>query len=71
METISKKAIAIINECYSKDKYSEELINRVNSLLNDSETHRLHNFMGSLLQHHTLKSTKYMAKWIEAKNKNL
>lgn len=66
-----KKAIAIINECYSKDKYSEELINRVNSLLNDSETHRLHNFMGSLLQHHTLKSTKYMAKWIEAKNKNL
>lgn len=65
-----KNGIAIVNECYLKDKYSEELINRVNLLLNDSETHRLHNFMGSLLQHHTLKSTKYMAKWIEAKNKN-
>ncbi|MBF4493955.1 glycosyltransferase family 4 protein [Flavobacterium sp. MR2016-29] len=65
-----KKGIAIINECYLKEKYAEVLIQKVNSLLNDSENHRLHNFMGSLLQHHTLKSTKYMAKWIEAKNKN-
>ncbi len=65
-----KNGIAIVNECYLKDKYSEKLINRVNALLNDAESHRLHNFMGSLLQHHTLKSTKYMAKWIEAKNKN-
>ncbi|PXY41465.1 glycosyltransferase [Flavobacterium cheongpyeongense] len=66
-----KNGIAIVHECYLKDKYSEKLINRVNALLNDYEVHRLHNFMGSLLQHHTLKSTKYMAKWIEAKNKHL
>ncbi|WP_029271883.1 glycosyltransferase [Flavobacterium sp. KJJ] len=65
-----KKGIAIINECYLKEKYAEVLLEKVNSLLNDYENHRLHNFMGSLLQHHTLKSTKYMAKWIEAKNKN-
>jgi hypothetical protein len=32
------------------------------------QKHRLNNFMGSL-QHHTLKSTKYMSMWIEAKNK--
>ena len=66
-----KNGITIVNECYQKKKYSERLIAVVNSLLNDSENHRLHNFMGSLLQHHTLKSTKYMAKWIEAKNTNL
>jgi len=65
-----KNGITIVNSCYQKDKYSKALIDSVNSLLNDSESHRLHNFMGSLLQHHTLKSTKYMAKWIEAKNKN-
>lgn len=65
-----KNGIAIINECYLKSKYSTELIATINVLLNDLESHRLHNFMGSLLQHHTLKSTKYMAKWIEAKNKN-
>ena len=64
-----KNGIAIVNDCYQKSNYSPELINVVYSLLKDSESHRLHNFMGSLLQHHTLKSTKYMAKWIEAKNK--
>ncbi|PTT04618.1 glycosyltransferase [Flavobacterium sp. HMWF030] len=65
-----KNGIAIVNECYQKANYSDQLINVVNALLDDLENHRLHNFMGSLLQHHTLKSTKYMAKWIEAKNKN-
>jgi glycosyltransferase involved in cell wall biosynthesis len=65
-----KNGVAIVNECYQLSKYSTALIATINSLLNDSENHRLHNFMGSLLQHHTLKSTKYMAKWIEAKNKN-
>ena len=65
-----KNGIAIVNECYQLSKYSTSLVAKINSLLKDSESHRLQNFMGSLLQHHTLKSTKYMAKWIEAKNKN-
>lgn len=65
-----KNGIAIVNQCFQKSNYSQKLIEVIDALLNDSESHRLHNFMGSLLQHHTLKSTKYMAKWIEAKNKN-
>lgn len=65
-----ENGVAIVNECYQLSKYSTALIAAINSLLNDYESHRLQNFMGSLLQHHTLKSTKYMAKWIEAKNKN-
>jgi len=65
-----KNGVAIVNECYQLSKYSTALVAKINSLVNDSESHRLQNFMGSLLQHHTLKSTKYMSKWIEAKNKN-
>ncbi|KQO34644.1 glycosyltransferase [Flavobacterium sp. Leaf82] len=65
-----KNGIEIVNECYQLSKYSTALMTQINLLLNDSESHRLHNFMGNLLQHHTLKSTKYMAKWIEVKNKN-
>ncbi|WP_406845127.1 glycosyltransferase [Flavobacterium soyae] len=64
-----KNGVAIINECYQKDKYSNELAALVNSLLMDSKSHRLHNFMGNLLQFHAYKSTMYMSKWIEAKNK--
>ena len=33
------------------------------------KSHRLQNFIGSMLQHSTMASTKYMSKWIEAKNK--
>ncbi|TCN60632.1 glycosyltransferase involved in cell wall biosynthesis [Flavobacterium circumlabens] len=65
-----QNGIEIINQCYQKSSFDTALIDKINSLMADSENHRLHNFMGSLLQHHTLKSTKYMAKWIEAKNKN-
>lgn len=65
-----KNGVTIVNQCFQKSKYSAELIKAVDFLLIDAESHRLQNFMGSLLQHHTLKSTKYMAKWIEAKNKN-
>ncbi|KLT71612.1 glycosyltransferase family 4 protein [Flavobacterium sp. ABG] len=65
-----KNGVAIINHCYQKSAFSSALVDIISALLVDSENHRLHNFMGSLLQHHTLKSTKYMSKWIEAKNKN-
>ncbi|WP_166920857.1 glycosyltransferase family 4 protein [Flavobacterium poyangense] len=65
-----KNGIDIINKCYQKSAFAVALINIIGGLLMDSENHRLHNFMGSLLQLHTLKSTKYMSKWIEAKNKN-
>ena len=65
-----KNGVAIINECYQKDIYSDKLVALINSLLMDSKSHRLHNFMGNLLQHHAYKSTMYMSKWIEAKNKN-
>lgn len=64
-----KNGIEIINKCYQTSDYADSLISMVKKLLEDSENHRLHNFMGNLLQHHAYKSTMYMSKWIEAKNK--
>jgi len=37
--------------------------------LSNLSQHRKANFIGSVLQHHLLSSTKYMSKWIEEKNK--
>lgn len=65
-----KNGIEIINECYQKKHYSSQLISLVNSLSIDSKNHRLHNFMGNLLNYNAFRSTMYMSKWIEAKNKN-
>jgi len=61
--------IKIINKRYSKDKYGSQLINCIENIQETIEKHRLNNFTGAMLSHHLSKSTKYMAKWIEEKNK--
>ncbi|MFN0728160.1 glycosyltransferase [Polaribacter gochangensis] len=64
-----KKGILIINKIYDKEKIGTQFINRLASLQKEIIQHRIQNFMGSLVQHQTLQSTKYMSKWIAAKNK--
>ncbi|MET7029198.1 glycosyltransferase [Sediminicola luteus] len=59
---------AIINQLYDKSILEEKLLSRINETLNSLEEHRASNFIGSMLMHHSMASTKYMAKWIEAKN---
>lgn len=67
-KTSQKNGYAIINELYAKRDLSEILWQRIMDLQKDLRFHRTHNFIGSLLQHHTLQSTRYLSKWIEAKN---
>jgi len=64
-----QNGVEIINRCFSKEKYSKKLIKKIEFLIKNTFEHRLNNFTGAILLHHTLKSTKYMAKWIEEKNK--
>ena len=64
-----KNGITILNECYDKVFYEDKFLERIKKIQHKIEKHRLKNFTGALLMHHTLKSTKYLAKWIEEKNK--
>jgi len=41
---------------------------RIEALQAHKEEHRNANFIGALLGHQSMQSTKYMSKWIEAKN---
>lgn len=66
-----QNGIKIINKCYAKEKYSKKLIEKINHISINLKKHRLNNFMGSILEYHLLKSTKYMSKWIEEKNKKI
>ena len=61
----------ILESLFSSEEPSKELINRVSYLMDNLEHHRLANFMGSMLMHHTLQSTKYLSKWIEEKNRKI
>jgi len=64
-----ENGIEIINHRYLKRLFDADFKEKIKYLQANLEQHRLNNFMGSLLQHHTLKSTKYMSMWIEGKNK--
>ena len=60
----------IIEKRYLKSVFTDDFVKYILKVQSDLKQHRLHNFMGTLLQHHTLTSTKYMSRWIEEKNKN-
>lgn len=64
-----KNGVILINDRFSKEKFETLLKDNLAFLISNRKAHREKNFLGALLQHHTLASTKYMSKWIEAKNK--
>lgn len=65
-----KQGFEIIENVFPKKHLESELHTRIQLLRTKLEQHRLNNFTGAMLQQHTMQSTKYMALWIEAKNKN-
>ena len=67
--TAQNSGLAIINQRYSKALFAEDFKKQILFLQANLQQHRLTNFMGAMLQHHTMNSTKYMSRWIEAKNK--
>ncbi|WP_413699565.1 glycosyltransferase [Psychromonas sp. KJ10-10] len=53
---------------YQQQVAFDALKDCLNVIIEDLAIHRQANFIGSMLNHHHHKSTKYMAQWIEAKN---
>lgn len=64
-----ENGIKIINRRYVRVLFENDFKRQIKWLQDNLQQHRTSNFMGSLLQHHTMKSTKYMSMWIEEKNK--
>ena len=58
----------MIEKRFKKELFASDFINQVANLQENLKTHRNQNFLGQILQHQSLQSTKYMSKWIEAKN---
>jgi len=64
-----QNGIEIINTRFQKHAFSGILIEKIKTLQQKLKEHRSNNFTGSMLQHHTQRSTEYMSRWIEEKNK--
>jgi len=60
---------AILQQFYDGEAQGRALLARIDSLIDDIDQHRLANFTGQMLRHHSMKSTRYMSQWIEAKNR--
>lgn len=58
----------LINKHFNKAGFEEELYKKIIELDKNLDQHRATNIVGGILAHHTLQSTKYLSKWIEAKN---
>jgi len=61
--------VNIINQCYSKKDFGRAFFDTIQNITENLDEHRLDNFIGAIIQHHSLQSTKYLSKWIEEKNR--
>ena len=59
----------IVENRFKKELFEPHFIHKIQEIYENLESHRNQNFLGQILQHHTLQSTKYLSKWIEEKNK--
>lgn len=70
-EQASQQCATLSNSLFNHSVPCENLISALKKALSDIEPRRKRNFLGALLQHHSMASTRYMTQWIEAKNKDL
>jgi glycosyltransferase involved in cell wall biosynthesis len=59
---------ALIKQNFNQENIQTTLLSAIQKTRDNLQTHRTSNFVGQMLQHHLLKSTQYMAQWIEAKH---
>lgn len=73
-ESLWKKAqlsgLDILQQRFSKELHSLKFRHTLETLQAQLTRHRQRNFTGAMLMHHTISSTRYMAQWIEEKNRN-
>jgi len=68
--TSHHQARDLINRRYDSDVLGKVLIKKILATTENLKQHRLNNFTGAMLKHHSMMSTQYMSQWIAEKNKN-
>lgn len=65
-----KNCSILLESKYNSETLGKKLISKIEEVNQNIQEHRLNNFTGSMLRHHSMASTKYMSQWISAKNVN-
>lgn len=61
---------AIAQLLFDGERNGRKLIARIRQVRARLTDHRLDNFVGTMLRHHHQRSTEFMSRWIETKNRN-
>lgn len=62
-------ALHNLSRQFEANSHAAELITKIQTVSQQLTHHRQQNFIGAMLKHHTMRSTKYLSKWIMEKNK--
>jgi len=62
-------ASAIVTSLFDAKINGDALIEKINAVMEHLEAHRMQNFTGQMLRYHHHRSTEFMSRWIEIKNK--
>ncbi|UZO80586.1 glycosyltransferase family 4 protein [Aquimarina sp. ERC-38] len=65
-----QNGLETIRTQFNKAPYFTILKDRLHKVVTNLKAHRNQNFTGAMLHYHTLRSTMFMSRWIEEKNKN-
>ena len=69
-EMAQKNGFSILERFFNKNDHTQALMEKIKVVQQDLEKRRTNNFFGAMLKLHNAKSTKYLSKWIEEKNKS-
>ena len=64
-----QKGFAILHHLFNKKRNGEALIKRIKAKRETLQSDRQQNFIGAMLRHHHHRSTEFMSRWIELKNR--
>lgn len=54
---------------FDRNNFEDDFLLKINQTIDNLAKHRNKNFIGSMLNFHTMRSTEFMSRWIEEKNK--
>ncbi len=69
-EQAQQRCALTLTQRFDRKQHEPALIAAINRVHGTLAQHRLANFTGAMLRHHQHQSTRYMAQWIEAKNRH-
>ena len=69
-QTAQNRTLPHLQQQFDGQKIAKQLIEKINQVQQNLVQHRLDNFTGAMLKHHTMTSTKYLSQWIMEKNKS-